>query len=299
VELQPEVFSTKRENRSGGLEADGLTACHQETPTDKLSGPAGRMEWEKEVDLRKLGPRRVAVLLLAAGALVYAAVYLYLTFVYLPSLGYPAIQPTWFDILSMGIVFGFLAALYSVAAPTTVWLLKAHQRVVTEIFQKALAEELAPGPILATNAMVNFVSITVLCLLPFRELVLGSFPVLKPAEALIPSSIFVGAGTNSTLIAIFVATVPGRAVVFALRYLREDNPNRGDTLCHVFLVLFYASLVLALLSIRQSTTISGIPAEWYGRLILLVLLPGNVGGTGILMFLLSSEWAKKTLTYVK
>jgi len=118
--------------------------------------------------------------------------------------------------------------------------------------------------------------------------------VLKPAESFIPAS-FQELIQASSLAPFVLIVSLGPAFIYTVRYLREKEENRGRRLFEFFQVLFYASLFLAGLAYYYHVNPPGGTLDGYRNLLLLVLVPGSLGGTGFLMLL---ESVKKKLPYI-
>jgi len=212
--------------------------------------------------------------------------------------GWDTIQSLlWQSLPSLGITYLLLAMIYGVAPGLWKWLLKAHRWLAMHSFQEAINHARLPlGPIIVTNLFVNFSFLTLVSVLPFRELLVGTIPLLKPAELLIPPTLQDLLSSPSILLLYIVAVFPGPSLVFVVRLMRQDQSDVGGRIFEFLQILFYASTFLAVYVGGTGSTFSGIPFYIYIRLITIVLLPGNVGGAGFMMLLLASQ-RKRGLSY--
>lgn len=186
--------------------------------------------------------------------------------------------------------FFFLAGIYAVTPRFWRLFLRAHRWLATHFFQEAIdSARCSFRAIILTNLFLNFSFSTLVSLLPFRELIVGAIPVLKPAELLIPSSIESLLHSPAIVLLYILTVLPGPSLVFIVRFLRDDDPDVGGRLFQFLQILFYAAILLAIIVWRTGSSFSGIPFEIYLRLIVLILLPANIGGAGLMILMLASE----------
>jgi hypothetical protein len=107
--------------------------------------------------------------------------------------------------------------------------------------------------------------------------------MISPSSPLLLWSLF-----NFIFDAIFV-TFPGPALVFGVRWLRKKSAKRGERMFEFLQVLFYVSLFLPVLAWLSGIAPSGMDLGGYAILMMYFLLPGNIGGIGLLMLLESAR----------
>jgi len=196
----------------------------------------------------------------------------------------------WQNLPTLVISYFFLAAIYAVTPNIWNWFLRGHRWLATHFFQEAInCARFSVRAIITTSLFLNFSFSTLVCLLPFRELIVGAIPMLKPAEPLIPPSIEGLLASPGILLLYILTVLPGPSLVFVVRLLRDDDPDVGGRLFQFLQILFYAAIFLAIFVWRSGSPLSGIPFEIYVRLIVIVLLPANIGGAGLMILLLASQ----------
>jgi hypothetical protein len=194
----------------------------------------------------------------------------------------------WKNLFSLSITYLFLVAIYAVTPNLWKRFLRVHRWLASHFFEESINyADFSFGAIIMTSLLLNFSFLTVVCLLPFRELMVGAIPILKPAESLIPLSIEALLSSPAIILLYMITVLPGPSLVFIVRLLREDHPDVGSRLFEFLQILFYSALFLAILVWYEGSSYSGIPFEIYVHLIMIVLLPANIGGAGLMILLLA------------
>jgi len=184
-----------------------------------------------------------------------------------------ALQPWWVAAVVWFIEFSMI--FIAVISIPLVWL---HKKLWSESFGRAVdtARELSPGAIGLSCFMLSFAVCTLGFLLPFREVLVTLVPLLQPAAPLLPVSFTQSAFLNSYTGAILAIVLPGPAILFGLRKMREWNPRTGRTTLEILQVIFYASVILALCSWASGSALSGELLENYRIALVLFVLPGSL-----------------------
>jgi hypothetical protein len=190
----------------------------------------------------------------------------------------------------------FLSLLVYVGTPPfAVYFAKSHRLIISRLFQKALdSTDFSLMAIGSTILIVNFTLFTVISLLPLQETIVALVPLLKSAQPLIPRSLLELVQWNIMSL-FFLSMAPGPAIVFALRWVREENSDRGETLFEILQALFYASLLLVGIAVYRGSTLSGMPLSTYSIILFEIVLPGSIGGSATLGL---AEKVRKRLPYI-
>lgn len=163
-------------------------------------------------------------------------------------------------------------------AALSIPLVRLHKEFWSKSFGRAVdaAKELSPGAIGLSCFMLNFTFCTLGFLLPFREALVTFIPPLQPAARLFPvsftESAFLRTYGGSTL----AIVLPGPAILFALRTMRQWNPRTGRTTLEILQVIFYASVIFAVYSWASGSALSGELLENYRTALVFFVLPGSL-----------------------
>jgi len=234
---------------------------------------------------RRFGHRTIAVLFIIIGLIAAIAAWVFVA--------YPA---DWQYVVQLAIALYFITFILCMAGPIfSTYFVRFHEKLGLLFFQEAIDnKQFSLRAVTVTNLMLNFTFFTLACLLPFREVLCALFPVLKPAESFIPAS-FQELSQASSLAPFVLIVSLGPAFIYTVRYLREKQETRGERLFEFFQIMFYASVILVGLTWYYGVNSYGGSFYGYLAMILTILVPGSLGGTGFLMLL---ESVKKKLPYI-
>jgi hypothetical protein len=232
-------------------------------------------------------PRIITVLFLVSGFLV--ALVCYSLSVVLP------LQ----DVLSYGMLFYFFTLLFFIGSPLiAILFIRFHQGLSSRFFQKAIdSTDFSLRAIGPTILMLNFTFFTIACLLPLEGVAVTLFPPLRLAQRFIPTLLEVI--TQNWLNIFILASSFGPSFVFVVRWIRRKNPLRGERLFNYLQILFYASLVLYGFTAVRGNTLSGVLLDFYYAVLFSFVLPGSIGGIGVLRLLeeaIQPETEKKSVS---
>jgi len=252
---------------------------------------------------RKLGKHQT-IASIVIGLIVTMLIWLFITWQYA--------VPTW-EYVSAPIIFCGLAMCLAALAPlSSYYFLRFHRWLGSRTFQKAIdSKQFSFWAVMPTSGILNFTFFTFAFWLPYSVLC-NLFPPMKAVEPFIPTSYQeliqrigqMSKGSMLDVLVIFALAVSfGPTIVFIVRRLREDgqdNENRGQGLFLFLQVLFYISVfipLLAFLSWRSGIITYDFTAYFiqYRNTLLLILLPGSIGGGSLLAIL---EGIKQKLPYV-
>lgn len=152
------------------------------------------------------------------------------------------------------------------------------------VLEKAIdAEAFYPLETGFTCTAFNFALFTIAYLLPLRRLVLALFPPLQTIAELIPSSF--GDLTLTNVSAVFIPVALGPALVHSVRWLRHEGSERGETIVEILRLLVYVFVILPFLAWANQGSFLGSSLLVYVVIVAVVLLPGSIGGFGVLLLL--------------
>jgi hypothetical protein len=187
-------------------------------------------------------------------------------------------------IFLVSIVFFFAGPFFAIHA------LRAHRWLKVNIFDKSIdPDSFLPLEISVTCIALNFALFTIAFFLPLRELLVALLPPLQTIAELIPGSYEQVAGINFIWLFVPVAIAP--TIVYALRWLRRESSERGETVIEILQVVFYVSLALPFIVVLNPSSFSGSSLRLYLNILGVILLPGSIGGVGVLVVL--QEMGKK------
>lgn len=175
-------------------------------------------------------------------------------------------------------------------------LLQVHKRLKTRVFDKAIdVDATYPLEICLACAALNFALFTIAYVLPLRDLLVDLLPPLQAVSQLIPTSYQDLFRSPASTVWLFIPSALGPSIVYSVRWFRRDGSDRGDTIMELLQVLVYAAVLLALLCWLSPNSIPNLTLEPYWLILFLVLLPGTMGGVGMLLLLSSS---RRKLPYI-
>ena len=238
---------------------------------------------------RKFGHRAIAVLLIAIGYIFSVVAWRFYSS-----------AADWQYLVQLSVVLYWVSFVFWIVSPMfSTYFIRFHKKLGLLFFQEAINnKQFSPRAVTGTNLMLNFTFFTIAYMLPFREVLCALFPALKPAESFIPAS-FQQLTQMSQSLYVFVLFVPtvslGPAFIYTVRYLREKQETRGERLFEFFQIMFYASMILVGLTWYYGVNPYGGSFYGYQAMILTILLPGSLGGAGLLGLL---ESIKKKLPYI-
>jgi hypothetical protein len=183
----------------------------------------------------------------------------------------------------------FLAGYY-LAGPLAVACYRFHSRVRETVFLGSIGvPDFSWWAIGLTIAILNFSFLTYEMLLPFRALLIAIFPPFEAVSGFLPVSVNDALSSPQLVILVLLElNFPGPAIVCVARWLRRKTPKFGRSLFEILQLLAYASVPLIVLSWRYGPP-SGMPFAFYQNLVLIFVLPTNIGGAGILLHLANAN----------
>lgn len=165
---------------------------------------------------------------------------------------------------------------------------RGHEWLRTRVFCRVIESGECPISIVTVaGLMLNLSFVTLVCMLPLRELLSAIFPLFRPAESLLPTSYveilrkFEDVQVWSVLV---IATCgPGPFLILLSRWLGLKRAVRPRRVFESLQVVFYFSVILAVLCLVYGTAPSGTPLEVYRNILVVVLLPGTLAGVALML----------------
>jgi hypothetical protein len=174
------------------------------------------------------------------------------------------------------------------AAPLAVICVYLHRKLNVGIFEKVLApKEVSIARLVIACLSLNFAVFTLAYILPlaeFLQMMTGLYyPIISTYP---PPSTYEELYKTQFLFTFVLPLLPGPFIIFVLRWFRQNGKKVGASLLEVMSVLLFFSIFLALLSTIMNTTVSHASLQTYWIALMAVLIPGTVGISGVLLWLI-------------
>lgn len=214
-------------------------------------------------------------------------------------------EPAWMYLLAPIILYGLAASVAGIAVYLSACLLGVHRWLGSRTFRKAIDNrQFSLAAVMPTYGMLNFTFFTLVFWVPYN--ILCKIFQLEAVEPYIPRSYQellqavaqIKILNLDAIVIVVLAVTFGPTSIYIIRRLREDKEDRGQKL-EFLQVLFYVSLfipVLAYLSWCYGIISYDFAPYFtvYRNILLLILLPGSIGGAMVFKTFESVETQNRT-----